>query len=115
FAAEWGRKHRKRIVEGKLTAIGRGKKPAGPTPYGFRYDRNTGVWSVHEPEAEIVREIFERVLAGQSGGTIADDLHARNVPRPHGGEWSRERIYAVLRQPAYRGEWIADKRRKLTI
>lgn len=115
FAAEWARKHRTRIIEGKLTAIARGKKPAGPTPYGYRYARETGVWSVCEDEADIVREIFRRCAAGETGDAIARDLTARGVARPQGGEWIRERVYGVLRQPAYRGEWIANKARGLTV
>jgi site-specific DNA recombinase len=115
FAAEWARKHRTRIVEGKLTAIARGKKPAGPTPYGYRYDRHTGVWSIQEDEAAIVREVFERCRAGEAGERIAANLAARGVPRPNGGEWIRERVYAVLKQPAYRGEWTADKARGLVV
>lgn len=115
FAAEWARKHRARIVEGKLTAIARGKKPAGPTPYGYRYDRASGVWSVHEDEAAIVREVFERCRAGETGARIAADLTARGVSRPWGGAWSRERIYGMILQPAYRGEWVAHKARRLVV
>lgn len=114
FAAAWSRKHRTRIVEGKLTAIAKGKKPAGPTPFGYRYDRWTGVWSVCEEEAELVREIYRRVLAGETAAAIADDLHLRGAPSPR-GRWDRPTVYRILRQPAYRGEWIADKRRRLTI
>lgn len=115
FAADWTRKHRKRIVEGKLTAIANGKKPAGPTPYGFRYDRAAGVWSVCEEEAAIVREVYTRTLAGETGNAIGEDLRIRAIPRPKGGEWSAARVYAMLRQAAYRGEWTADRHRKLTI
>lgn len=114
FAAAWGRKHRTRIVEGKLTAISKGKKPAGPTPYGYRYDRFSGVWSVDENESAIVREVYQRALAGETADRIAEDLHVRGEPLRR-GSWDRSTVYRILAQPAYRGEWIADKRRKLTI
>lgn len=115
FAAEENRKRRERTVAGKLTAIAQGKKPAGPTPYGYRYDRATGAWSVHELEAAVVREIYARTHAGEVAWTIAADLAERGVARPQGGAWIRERVYAVLRQSAYRGEWVADKNRGLAI
>lgn len=114
FAAEWLRKHRTRIVEGKLTAIGRGRKPAGRTPYGYRYDRETGVWSIDETEASIVREVFRRALAGETAAAIAEDFFVRGVSRPW-GTWDRSTVYRMLAQPAYRGEWVADKQRRLTI
>lgn len=117
FAAEWGRKHRSRIVEGKLTAISRGKKPAGPTPYGYRYDRATGVWSIDEAEAEVIREAFRRAAAGETAKAIADNYFARRIAAPRGrrGGWERWNVYHLFRQTAYRGEWVADRRRKLTV
>lgn len=115
FAAEENRKKSIRIKEGKLTAIARGKKPGGLTPYGYRYDRATGAWSVHELEAAIVREVFARAKAGESANSIAEDLHARAVPRPKGGSWNASRVYALLKQTAYRGSWLADKRKRLIV
>jgi len=114
-AAEENRKRAEAIVRGKQRAIGAGKKPSGPTPYGFRYDRWTGTWSICEPEAAIVREIFVRANAGETGNAIAEDLRIRDVSRPKGGVWLASRVYQTLRQSAYRGEWLVDKRRKLTI
>lgn len=104
-----------RIKGGKQRAIANGKKPAGPTPYGYRYDRWSGVWSIDEAEAEIVREVFRRAHAGETGNAIAEDLRRRCVPRPKGGVWLASRVYQLLRQTAYRGEWVVDKVRKLTI
>lgn len=114
-AADWLRKHRARIIEGKLTAIARGKKPAGPTPYGYRYDRSTGVWTVHDDEAAIIRELFDRTLAGETALAICEDLKVRGVPRPKNGTWTRERLYGLLKQTAYRGSWMADKAKQLAI
>jgi len=41
FAAEENRKRRDRICRGKAEAIRRGRKPAGPTPFGYLYDRKS--------------------------------------------------------------------------
>lgn len=114
-AAEENRKRAERIMAGKLTAIARGRKPAGPTPYGYRYDRETGAWSVDDGEAAVVREIFARVIAGDTGDAIAADLHARGLRRPRGGTWIRERVFQLIRNPAYRGTWIADRVRRLEV
>lgn len=116
FAAEWLRKHRARIKAGKLTAIGRGRKPAGPTPYGYRYDRATGAWSVDADAAAIVREVFARVAAGEACPDLAEDFTIRAVPRPRGGGWSREAVWQIARREVYStGRWTCDKARGLAV
>ena len=115
FAAEENRKRRERTVQGKLTAIGRGRKPSGATLYGYDYDRAAGAWTVNETEAAIVRELFERVIGGASCYSLAAEMDARGVKRRRAGRWGRERVWDILRNPAYRGEWLADKRRGLRV
>ena len=41
-----------------------------------------------EAEAEIVREIFTRYVAGQSPRKIAADLNRRRIAPPRGARWS---------------------------
>lgn len=64
-AADWLRKHRERIMAGKLRAIAEGKKPAGPTPFGYSYSRAAG-WAPHPVNAGVVVEVFNRVAAQQA-------------------------------------------------
>lgn len=114
-AADWLRKHRERVKAGKDRAIATGRKPAGPTPYGYLYERATGAWSVDEPVAELVREVFRRVAGGESCEALAIDLHERGVQRARGGRWLRERVWQIVTSATYRGEWCADKARGLVI
>lgn len=115
MSADWLHKHRDRTKAGKERALAHGRKPQGPTPYGLGYDRATGAWTIDEPAAQVVREIYTRVAAGESCEQIARDLNSRAVPRPRSGRWCRERIWAMVRKRTYVGEWIADKRRNLTL
>lgn len=114
FAADWVRKHRERIMSGKLRAIAEGKKPAGPTPFGYVYSRESG-WRLHEQHAQAVREIFLRVAAGESCQAIADSLADRGFERPRGGAWSMERTWQIATSSTYMGEWTADKARGLRV
>lgn len=114
FAAEENRKRRERTVAGKLTAIARGRKPSGPTPYGFRYSKETG-WSLDPEAAPLIREMFERSAGGETCEAIADDLDRRGVPRPRAGRWNRERVWQIVTARTYLGEWTADKARGLTM
>jgi hypothetical protein len=101
-------------VQGKITAIQRGRKPSGPTPYGLAYERATGAWSVHPERGPIVVEIFERVAAGESCIAIAEDLDRRGVPPARLG-WTRHGVWQILRKRYALGEWTVDKRKRLTM
>jgi site-specific DNA recombinase len=114
FAAEENRLRSERIKAGKARAIAEGRKPAGPTPFGLDYSRETGTWLVHPVNAATVREILARVLAGESCLAIADDLHARGVPSPR-GPWTRHKVWVIARARYTRGEWTADKARRLVM
>ena len=111
FAASWLRKHRARVSAGKERAIAANRKPAGPTPYGLRYARATGAWSIEEGEAAIVREVFARVADGEDCRSISDNLERRGVKRARAAHWSHDRVYNIVKNPAYRGEWTIDKKR----
>lgn len=115
FAAEENRKRAERVKAGKRRAIAEGRKPAGPTPYGYKYDRAAGRWSIHEEQAPIVVEIYRRVVAGESCRAIADDLSARGLQRPRGGEWTPERVWQIVTSRTYLGHWTADKSQKLRV
>lgn len=69
-------------------------------PYG--YERRDGRVEVVQDEAEIVRELYRRYLAGESYYTLANDLNGRGVPT-FGGAWSMQRVRQLLRNPRYAG------------
>ncbi len=95
-------------------AAARAGRPSSQVPQGFRFDRATSTWGFDE-DAEMVREMFRRIAAGESTTAIAGDLHRRGFRRPRGGKWDRERVYRLVVSPCYRGEWLADRERKIVI
>lgn len=90
-------------------------RPHGKHLYGYRriYDPTTKklLRVEEEPEqADIVREIFKRTLAGESARSIALDLVTRGVPgrrplRTAGSRlpWEATSIVQLLKCPAYAG------------
>lgn len=122
-SAGWLKKHKERTLRGKLEAIAQGRKPAGPTPFGYLYDRGTRTWSEDPELAPIVREIYDRLGRGEGTHAIATDLAARGVltcqpsqaRRRHVARWSKEKVWALATRRLYLGEWVADKKRALRV
>jgi DNA invertase Pin-like site-specific DNA recombinase len=85
--------------------------PHGRIPYGFRRDyvvtpsgRRELVGQVEEPvEAEVVRELYERIAAGHSMKSIARDLAARGVERRNGGAFTPADLRGLATIAAHAG------------
>jgi site-specific DNA recombinase len=115
MAAQERRKILERTRRGKESVLARGGKPHGCTPFGLRYDKHAG-WSLDERETAVIREIAERVAAGEACGRIAADLTARGVPsnrRP----WSANAVWHLMRyaRERYAGRWVANARLGLSV
>ena len=94
-------------------------------PYGYRYlkktDTSAAYYEVIESEAEVVRLVYDAYT--QQGFTINGItrlLNERQVPtRTGNSRWERTTVWAMLRNPAYRGKACFGKterspRKKIT-
>jgi site-specific DNA recombinase len=65
-----------------------------------------GLWEIDEAQAQVVREVFDRYANdGVSIGELARWLTDRAIPTRTGKtRWDRSTIWAMLRNPAYRGQ-----------
>ena len=78
-------------------------------PYGYRYIRKTdeapAAYAVIDAEARVVQHVYEMyTVAGLSIGAITRRLNAEGVPtRKQSARWERSMVWAMLRNPAYRG------------
>ena len=95
-----GKRHRAR--QGQISVL-------SGAPYGYRYVRKseetTAYYEVVEAKAEVVRLVYERYTVGHlSIGAITRLLNERGVPtRKQGSRWERSTVWAMLRNPAYKG------------
>lgn len=95
-----GKRHRAQVGEVSVMS---------GAPYGYRYLRKTdeapAAYMVEESEARVVRRVYEMYTAeGLSIGEITRRLNAEGVPtRKNSARWERSVVWAVLRNPAYRG------------
>ena len=77
-------------------------------PYGYHYvrksDETPAAFLVDEAEARVVRRVYEMyTVDGFSIGEIARWLNAQGIPARKASRWERSVIWAMLRNPAYRG------------
>lgn len=75
----------------------------GRAPAGVRLTGYTAAGNVHQREAAIVRELFERFLQGDSLRALADDLERRGVRTRSGNSWNPSTIRTVLTNARYAG------------
>lgn len=84
-------------------------KMANRRCYGYDILPN-GNLTVNQTEAEVVRWIFKRYLAGDSFGKIATGLEQQRALSPTGkAKWSRESISKLLSNEKYAGSVLLQK------
>lgn len=77
--------------------------------YGYTAGSD-GELVVNLDEAQVVRWIFERYLAGDSLGKIASGLERQGTPSPTGRpKWSREAINKLISNEKYTGRVLLQK------
>jgi len=95
-----GKLHRAR--QGEVSVL-------GGAPYGYRYVRKTderaGYYEVIEAQAQVVRQAYAwYALEGMSIGEVTRRLNELGVPTTkQGAKWERSTVWAMLRNPAYKG------------
>ena len=103
-----GKRHRARAGEVSVLSS---------APYGYRYvcknDEAPAAYAVIDAEARVVREVYDLyTVAGQSIGAITRRLNEQGVAtRKPGARWERSTVWAMLRNPAYRGRACFGKTR----
>ncbi len=75
----------------------------------FGYTIEGGTLRVNDAEAEIVCEVFRRVIAGESMRQIGIDLNQRRIPRPFGGKWNFRCVSDLLTNEKYTGNALLQK------
>ena len=82
----------------------------GSIPLGFRRGKDGHAEIVPE-EAEIVREVFKRVAAGEQLIRIIEDMNRRGVKTKHGKEWNRSTFNRMLSNERYIGVYLYKEHR----
>ncbi|MEJ7831727.1 MAG: recombinase family protein [Nocardioides sp.] len=83
----------------------RGGRPNGALGYGWATTGigSSAVYAEESTEAEIVREITARLLAGESLLGVTNDLNRRGVAAPRSETWGKSSVKKVALRPANAG------------
>lgn len=93
----------RKLARGRTTKARTGWKPAGCTPYGYRYALDGKQIEVDPGEAPAVKRMFSLAQSGKSLQQIADAMNKDGVKTRRENAWSAGSVRAVLRNPFYTG------------
>ena len=93
-----------KLARGRTVKAKGGDKPAGVTPYGYRYTEDKKSVIIDEEEAQLVRYMFTEGQKGKTLAQITDALNDKGYQTRRGGEWTRGSVRAILRNRFYIGE-----------
>lgn len=77
-------------------------KVNGALPLGYVKGAD-GRYAIEQKEAEIVRDIYDKVLDGVSFADIAADLNLRGIRTKHGNQWNKCSFHRMLTNDVYIG------------
>ncbi len=106
--AEYEReKIRERMVRGKHQKAKQGGIPGNFNVYGYNYNPEAGVVSLHPEEAEIVKKIFDWFVTEDiSIIALTERLNSMLIPtKKRVGFWHRQVVRQILVNSVYVGQW----------
>jgi len=118
YAAQIERERiKERTLRGKRTRARMGflVQATGKGIYGYRYLPETKKRAIYEPEAQVVRRIFEASLQGTSCYSIAVGLNKDGITAFSGGSWHPRTISRMLTNSSYKGSTIFGKTRRVAL
>lgn len=122
--AEWERNtFMERSRDGVRKAVEKGLYSGGIVAYGYRLNPDTKQLEIEEQEAKVAADMFHWLVnEGLTCYSIAQRLNAFGIPTRYkkdgrgirgqatAGIWRPGRVYNMLKNPAYKGEWVYGRR-----
>ena len=110
FADYFSKQLSEKVQRGMYQNAEKCKHNGSTVPFGYIVD-SEGHYQLDELAAPIVKEIFERLAAGESASSITRDLCDRKVKNSLGRPFGRTTIYNMMRNEKYKGIYIYDNYR----
>ena len=109
------------FIHGRMTVIKTAESAVESyfSSYGFRYYPAEHRVELDEPTAEIIKEVYSRLIAGELPHAIAKDMTERGIenpshyycrqrgwaPRRKDPSWNVKCVHAITKNPKYMGKW----------
>jgi site-specific DNA recombinase len=94
-----------RITAGMERAASQGRWVVGKVPFGYLRNKQTKLIYPHEPQADVIRRIFNMYVAGRMGTeAIAKVLNAEGHRTKNGAPFARPIVLSILNNPIYAGK-----------
>ncbi|MDG4792420.1 recombinase family protein [Micromonospora sp. WMMD1082] len=90
-----------RVKRGKKLKAISGEAHTSTRPFGFEIDG-----TIRQSEAEIIRDLTDRVLAGESQDALIVELNERGILTSYGKPWTRAGLRQVLTRPRNAGRIV---------
>jgi site-specific DNA recombinase len=108
-----------RMKDGRIEKAKSGRVTAKVAAYGYKLVDSNGLegltsrrdthYAVYEPEAQVIRKIFNDIASGKTMGQVAAELTGL-FPTPGGATvWGRASIRAILKRSTYKGEFHSGR------
>ena len=82
-------------------------RPASDSNSDYRQDSH---YALNEDEAPVMKEIYYRIVGGESLGQVCEDLDERKVPTPKRAKnWEAGNVSKMLKNTVYKGEYAANR------
>lgn len=82
----------------------------GSLPIGYKRGPD-GRYAIVEEQAEVVKEIFTRFVAGETFAAIGKDLNSRGITTKTGAMWNRSSFNTIISNERYTGVYIYQNTR----
>ena len=102
-----------RTMRGKEQVARSGRMPNGTNKgmYGYDYDKPTHTRTINEPEAAVLRQMFQWAAEGVNPHRICVRLNDANIPTKTGKRWHPITVLRTLGNEAYTGSQYYGRKR----
>lgn len=98
-----------RSAMGRIKRLQKGL-PWGKAPFGYDYNKETGMFEINPQEAEVVRKIFEYYCEPNSSLLkVAKKLNSSGIRTKENNLWRTDGVHEVLTKSCYKGEYYYNK------
>ncbi|NLJ41066.1 MAG: recombinase family protein [Clostridiales bacterium] len=95
---------------GRIKRLEKGMVWGSQPPFGYIFDKSNSNLKIYQPEAKIVKLIFELYCqADTSTNRVADELNKRGYRTRHKKAWYSDGVSVILRRTAYMGRQAYNK------